>query len=176
MTIDPEEAAAALHSIDRTRRHAGELRNYAAGGNILIVWGLVWVAANLATQFHPEYGKAAWGVSIPIAVIWSAFQGHGGKSDGRIVLTAIAGVCLLPILQLMIGIHDPRLSTALASLLVGVIYVVSGIWIGVRYAWLGLFLVGAVLVGWFAMPQWLYLMLALGGVALIVNGLWWRRA
>lgn len=43
--------------------------------------------------------------------------------------------------------------------------------------WIGLAIALAVILGWFVFPAWLYLWLGLGGGgALLLSGLWLRRA
>ena len=53
--IGRDEAASALDSVARSRRHAAELRGYAGAGSTLIAYGLAWVAGNGTAQFAPAH-------------------------------------------------------------------------------------------------------------------------
>jgi hypothetical protein len=56
-------------------------------------------------------------------------------------------------------------------------YVLQGVWMGQRFAWIGLAIAVCVIAGWFADREHLELWLGVGGGgALIVSGIWLRRA
>jgi hypothetical protein len=62
------------------------------------------------------------------------------------------------------------------SLSLSAAYAILGIWSGKRFFLLGAVVLMSASVGWWVVPQWLFLALALGGgVALFVGGIWLRR-
>jgi hypothetical protein len=66
---------------------------------------------------------------------------------------------------------------SLFPLVIGWAYVVLGIWMGARLAIMGLLIVAFTLVGFFYLPAYFMLWMALvGGGGLIAGGLWLRSA
>ena len=179
--IDKQDAASALASIETARRRSGELRRYANAGSKLIGWGLVWLVCYLCTQFAPVWGSKSWLVGVPIGVLWSmtgpGLGGDAGQGAGRYALTGLAVAGFLAAVLAVAGVRDPLQANAIVSLIVAVVYVSVGIWTGPRFAWIGLLLAALVLGGWFGDREHIALWLGVGGGgALIVSGLWLRRA
>jgi hypothetical protein len=147
---------------------------------VLAVWGVEWIAGNLASQFAPGLASAVWtaGTLIGVALsFWLSWRpGRAGKG-GRAAATALAifvfFLCLFSILRLT----DMRELDAVISLAVGSAYVVLGVWTGARYAGLGVAVVAAVMAGWFLFPAVFFVWMAVvGGGALLLGGLWLSRA
>lgn len=178
--IDRDDAASALHAVDRTRRRSFELRGYAHAGDIVIVWGLVWLVCNLATYFGGPGAGRAWPVGVVIATVYATVRGRGqaGRVPRWRAFASVATIIALVLLVAMIaGVHGADQGNALISIFVAAAYVLQGIWTGPRFAWIGLALAGFVCAGWFLDRTHLDLWLGLGGGgALIVTGLWLRRA
>jgi hypothetical protein len=179
--IDQQDAASALASIETARRRSGELRRYAHAGSKLIGWGLVWLVCNLLTQFEPTWGARSWLFGVPIGILWSmrtpGLGGGAGQGVGRYMLTGLAIAGFFATIFAVAGVKDPLQANAIASLTVAAAYIAVGIWTGARFAGIGLVLAALVLFGWFGDRAHLALWLALGGGgALIVSGLWLRRA
>ena len=76
MTIGSEDAASALASVDRTRRRAFELKGYAHSGDMMIVWGLVWLICNWATWLGGPRWHLAWPVGDGIATVFKIWSAH----------------------------------------------------------------------------------------------------
>lgn len=175
MTIGREEAASALRAVASARQQAVELRGYADAGSTLIAWGLAWVAGNLVNQFSSTVAPTIWMVGIVAAALWSMTRPRRER-DWRILVT-IAAVVGYMLLLLVVVRADTRTGNVAASLLVAASYIVLGAWTGRRFLVLGLVLCAVVIIGWFVVPAWLFLCLALGGGGtLLVGGLWLRRA
>lgn len=179
MTIERDDAASALAAVQRTRRRSTELRGYAHAGDIVAGWGLVWLVCNLLSHFFPDWGPNSWPVGIVAGVVWSMWRGHGhgGGGDWRQGASAATTVALVVLASLIVGIEGPQQANALISLFVAAGYVWMGIWTGPRFAWIGIGIAALVCVGWFLDRGNLYLWLGLGGGgALLLTGLWLRRA
>lgn len=176
--IDPREAAEALAAVRSTQRRSAEFRGYAVAGDHLIAWGLVWIAGNLAAQFVPAKANIVWGLGIAAAVLFQLIRARAarGRNSGRVFATVATGLGFAFVAVAVADIAPAR-QTAFASLLVAAIYIGMGIWVGARYAWLGLFVAVVVLIGRFLLPDWMPLCLAVGGGgAFLLSGLWLRRA
>jgi len=175
--IGQDDAVSALESIERTRQRAFELRGYAHAGDIVMGWGVVWLVCNLITYFAPE-ATFAWPVGIPLAVIWSIWRGRGqGKGGWRAPATAGAIFALVAMVIAITQVETPAEANALITAFVATGYVIQGIWIGQRFAWIGLAIAACVGVAWFIDREHLELWLGIGGGgALILSGLWLKRA
>lgn len=175
MTDSDQDARAALDMVAQSRQRAAEFRDYAIAGPILIAWGLTWIVANLTAQFAPLYAPWVWLSGIAASVLFT-ISSSPRRRDGRITASvATAGAFAAVLLTMVHG--DARTQNATVALLVAAIYVFIGIWTGVRWVWIGLAIALAVILGWFVFPDWLYLCLGLGGGgALLLSGLWLRRA
>ncbi len=179
--IDQTDAASALQAIDRTRRRSFELRGYAHAGDILIGWGLVWLACNLLTYFAPGM-RWAWPVGIVLGTLWSATRSRNKPagerhSTVRAFATVATIIGLAVLISMIADVRGADQGNALISAFVAAAYVLQGIWSGPRFAWIGLVLAGFVCAGWFLDRAHLDLWLGIGGGgALIVTGLWLRRA
>lgn len=179
--IGQGDAAAALASIDDARRHAGALRRYAHAGDKLIGWGVVWLTCNLLTQAFPSWGSASWLVGVPLGIAWSlrspGLGGGAGQGWGRYALMGIAIYGYFGMVLAVAGVHDPLQANAIVSLTVAIAYVAAGLWVGTRFVGIGLALAAMVLGGWFGDRAHLAFWLGLGGGgALILSGVWLRRA
>lgn len=179
--IDQQDAASALASIESARERSSELRRYAHAGDKLIGWGLVWLVCNLSTQLAPTWGSKSWLIGVPAGILWSmmgpGLGGSRGRGSVRYALMAAAVFGFFASVMAVTGVHDQLQANVIVSLTVATVYIVVGLWAGQRFAWIGLALAAVVLAGWFGDRAHLYLWLALGGGgALILSGLWLRRA
>jgi hypothetical protein len=173
--IGTDSAGDALAAIQTTRRRSAELRGYARAGDHLIAWGLVWLVGNLTAQFAPAEANWAWMIGIAAAVLFQFFHSRG-RTDWRVLATVAGALGFYALAVAIVGIA-PSLQPAFGSLVVAGIYVGMGIWVGPRFAWLGMVIAAVIVLGRFAFPAWLPLSLGLGGGgALIVSGLWLRQA
>ncbi|OYY71629.1 hypothetical protein [Sphingomonas sp. 28-63-12] len=176
-TIDAGEAAAALATVDQARTRSTQFFGYARSGGIVIAWGLVWLTANVATHIDWVTGQYCWAIGIASAILWTWHRSRGGPRNWRMPGLVVLVFVYLLVSEAMIGGVNARLHNAMTSMLVASIYVGLGFWAGIRFVVLGLAVMAAILLGWFVFPAWLYLWLGLGGGgALIITGLWLRRA
>ncbi len=175
MTDSDQDARAALDMVAQSRRRATEYRDYAAAGPILMAWGLTWIAANVTAQFAPSMANWVWMGGIAASVLFTIISSPQ-RGNGRIIATiSTAGAFAILLLAMIHG--DARIQNAMVALLVAAVYVVVGIWTGVRLVWIGLAVAVAVILGWFVFPAWLYLWLGIGGGgALFLSGSWLRKA
>lgn len=180
MTIDHGDAAASLAAVARTRQRSGELRGYAHAGEIVAAWGLVWLVCNLTGYFAPRHTGNAWLVGIVLGTIWSMWRGGragGDKPGWQAQASAATTVGLVILVVLISGVRDQDQVNALISSFVAAGYVSMGIWTGIRFTWIGLAIAAFVVMGWFFDRAHIELWLGIGGGgALLLSGLWLRRA
>lgn len=172
--MDHQQAQESLASITSARRKAIELRNYRQAGSTVTAWGLVWLSGYSAQQFVPYAAPWIWLIGWVVALIWTLTR---PRTTYDVQVLATWGVALAFMGLLMFAIQaDARITAMLFGLVLAASYAVLGIWAGKRFASLGALALFTSCIGWWLVPQWLFIVLALGGGgALIAGGLWLRR-
>jgi hypothetical protein len=94
----------------------------------------------------------------------------------RIGLTMLVFYAFLFAIFAVLRPRNPVVSGAVIPLLVAAIYAVMGIWSGLRFLYIGIALAALTLGGWFWLPHYFLLWMAVvGGGSLILVGLWLRK-
>ena len=185
MTMSRTEAEEALSEIQRTTGRSYTLRAYHGGAPILLLWGVIWIAGYAGMGLAPPgYWWMIWG-PLDVIGLGGTFlmaarlqRGSGDAKGGwRMLGAALAiGVFYGAVLSLFQP-TTPNAYLAFPGVLTGAIYTMIGVWRMARYVWIGAALTAATLIGFFAFPTVLpFWMAAAGGAALILGGLWLRRA
>jgi hypothetical protein len=188
MNVTPDEAAQALAEIREASGRILRLRGYHHSAPYVILWGLVWLAANTATQFWPAYAQYVWraaiGGGVLISFTMGLLQRRSYKSApwpaavGRRMAMTI-GV-MFGLIFCLIAIAQPqsqREANAMISILFPFLYMCVGIWFGWRVFAIGLITAVAILFGYFNLQQWYDLWMGLfAGGSLIAGGIWLRTA
>ncbi|HLI05126.1 MAG TPA: hypothetical protein VKV40_00990 [Ktedonobacteraceae bacterium] len=79
MNISPEEAQATLDNFRQTTTKAHGISHFWAYYTLL--WGIIWCAGFLASQWQPQFTGWIWGTMVVIGMIGSAILGatQGGR-------------------------------------------------------------------------------------------------
>ncbi len=183
MAIQADEAANALKDAAAAAERSLAAQGYQTASGYLIIWGVIWTAANLACQASLHLGQIAWSVGAAAGAIasfiLSARQPARRATGGRVrALLIVAAFLSFGIADALIA---PRLtfqqSDAVAALLVGAVYVAMGSSVGLRLSAVGAAVMAATVAGWYVAHDYFFLwMAAAGGGGLIVGGLWFRKA
>lgn len=187
MTVTREEAESALRDMDAARSQSQELYGYREASPHLLVWGVLWIVAAALIMLTPFNAGLVWLTIDSIGIVASGYicmtaVRRYGSANGvayglRYGATAVAfAVFVSMALAIFAPVSGAQVLTFIV-MLISVIYVVMGVWLGLRYAavgvTVGMFAVGA----FFFMPTYLTLIASgLGGGALILASLWLRRA
>ena len=188
MTLSPDKAAEALKDIGRTERRSFTAYGYQSAAPYLILWGLIWGVGYSANDLFPAYSAQAWWVLLTIGFVVSAVIGRRagrGKLSSRannivgLRITACWVVLLgffYALFTVMAPVTDRQVSVFF-PLFFGTIYMLVGIWIGVRIAIAGAVVIALALIAFFYVHVHFGLwMAALSGGTLLLSGLWLRRA
>lgn len=180
MTISREDAAAALRDVESVKTRAVTAHSYRVASGHLILWGLIWLAANLASWLLPQVNASYfWLALCPVGAIGGVLIGRRveGKANWR-VLAALGFVMAFATAVFSIAdFQNGRQYEAFMCLLVALLYMFMGLWVGARFVGIGLVVTLATVVGFYALYEVFYLWMGLvGGGALLVGGLWLRRA
>ena len=181
MPISPNEAAQTLHEISATERASANAHRYARAAPHLILWGAVWLLGYGAGYLDARL-TVAW---IPLAIIGAVRSGRLGRRTGspgqrggwpRSIATAVAILVALSALFAVLGpLAGPRIG-AFFPIAAGFGYTVIGIRErATRMIVLGVALTALTVLGFFWVPQYFALWMAVvGGVGLILGGVWLR--
>ena len=193
MNVSRDEAAQALEEIDRAGGRMRQLGLYADSAPMFVLWGLIWLVANLVTEFAPAWSSRAWltglAVGVPLTIFFSARQGRrngarirqaGGdaRAQGRrMALHTVTTACFFVSIMIIVSPLSARQQVAFISLFFAAGYAYGGIWAGWRLYAIGAVTAAAVMFGFLVLQQHFFLWMALvGGGALLAGGLWLRKA
>jgi hypothetical protein len=182
MTIPANEAADALAAAEAAAGRSAAAHGYRAASGHLLVWGAVWILANLTCQVSLQFGRNAWMALAIAGIVGSALVGRRQGADRmgggwRRSLVIAAALILFGMSVQMIA---PPLSfaqtDALACLAVGAVYMAMGANVGLRLSAVGAAVMVATVAGWMLAPNYFFAWIAAaGGGALILGGFWFRK-
>jgi hypothetical protein len=183
MTITKDDASQALSEIDAAQVRVWQAKAYSRAAPFLIIWGAVWMVADILTQFEPGWGLS-WPACILLGVVASFVVGAGfsrrpdaDRAGGwRQMASWLVVMAFIVTLFFVIPVTSNREIHSIFGLVFGFIYIAMGLWIGWRLAALGVVLAVLTLTGFYGVGAWypLYMGLVSGG-ALVLGGLWLRR-
>jgi hypothetical protein len=192
MNITRDEAAAALGEVDAAGHRVRTLRMYAYAAPFLILWGVIWLVANAASDLGRPWGSRAWiagsVIGFALTLYWTIRnsrtwqQRYGlspqqGRALGRrFSLLGTTMMVFFPSILAIIGPLSARQSNALLSLVWAFVYMAAGAFIGWRLFAIGAFTAAAILFGFLFVHEHYGLWMGFfGGGSLIVGGLWLRK-
>lgn len=183
MAISSGEAAEALRDIERTDRRTRRSVGYSIGSPHLILWGVIWAIGYTACGLTPpEQWGYVWLPLVLAGVAGAVVIGRrlpAGKAAAPVPSTLLLSLAIALFMVSVYAVFQP--STPLAylifpALLAAIIYVVIGLTVLPRYAWIGAGIFVVAMAGWlFARPLVPFFIAAAGGGGLILGGLWMRR-
>ena len=193
MNVSRDEAQRALDEIGRADTRMSQLSTYADISPMIVLWGLIWLAANAITEFRPELAGRAWLVGIvigtPLTVFFTVRQARrrgarirqaGGDPralGNRFALVGAIGFAFFASMMTIVGPLNARQGDAFISLFFAFAYAIGGIWGGWRLILVGAVTAAAVVFGYLVLKEHFFLWMGVvGGGALIVGGLWLRKA
>jgi hypothetical protein len=179
MTLSPQDASAALHDIEAAEARSATLRDYQHASPHLIAWGVLWMIGYGLNDLFPMHANAIWSVVVPVGLIadLAAMRGKGRDNAWRQFAAIGAVSAFVVALVLVMAPVSGRQVATVIPLFVALLYVLRGIWVGPRYVVAGLAIAALTLTGFWLVGSYFSLyMAAIGGGALILGGLWLRRA
>jgi hypothetical protein len=179
MTLSPQDAAAALHDIEAAESRSATLRDYQRAAPHFIIWGILWAVGYGLSDGFPAHANAIWAAIVPIGVIAGivAMRRNRSTAGWRYAAVMAAIVAFFAAGAFILAPVTGRQVAAVIPLFVALMYVLRGIWAGPRYVVAGIAVAALTLAGFFLLHDHFSLwMAAVGGGALILAGLWLRRA
>jgi hypothetical protein len=188
MSLTPGEAAESLKEIQRTQTRSASARGYANTSPFLILWGVIWMIAYGVSDLAPRYGNGTWALLTVLGFAISMWIGRGRAKFGdphpglnnhagiRFFAMFFAIGMFVAATYAIFGHATVQQQAAFSPLVVALIYIIIGIWKGLRLAVTGIAIAALTLGGFFWLPSHFLLWMAfVGGGALVLAGLWLRR-
>ncbi len=185
MSIPPQEAADALREIQQAQRDSAVAYQHQKFSPHLFLWGVIWMIGYAVNYARPGT-NVVWLALISIGIFasfWIGFRTQpkrsgASKAGWQYGTTALA---IFLFITALFAILPPRSEAQIGAffpILVALFYALIGIWTAaLRIALLALVLAALTIAGYFWLPQYFLLWMAVvGGGALILGGLWLRRA
>jgi hypothetical protein len=183
MTLSSEQAAAALREIEATGHRSGELYRYQRSAPMFILWGLIWLIGFSLTELVPAKANFIWVVLNIGGVLGCLYLGRQVKGERSASTTwrwLASILCIFAFYVAVLTVFPPvsaRQPAVLIALIVALFYMLGGFWLGTRFAVAGFLLAALTLFGYVTLASHFYLWMAVvGGGALVLAGLWLRRA
>ena len=187
MNITKNDAETALRDAGQAGERSLTLFHYEMASPYLLLWGVLWVTAGIVGVLSPEHTGTGWLVIDTVGIIATGYLVAGdarrlAKNNARVEgLRFVATVVVLTaFLTMTFTIFAPVSGVeiqAFITILIASIYMVFGFWTGYRLSVIGAVLAILVVSALFYTPTQFPLMVSiLGGGALILGGLWMRRA
>ena len=187
MNMTRGEAEAALRDAGRTHEHSVRLFGYGLASPHLLLWGVLWVVAGAVGAVSPDTAGIGWLIVDIVGIAASGYlvvRNARRYSEDSIRIQglryAATGVVLAAFVAMTLMIFAPASGAEVQLFITNIIaaiYMIAGFWIGRRYAIVGAVLATLAAGAFHLAPAHLALIVSiLGGGALILGGLWMRRA
>lgn len=182
-TMDRQLAQAMLAEVEQTQQRSGRLLGYWRQGQIIQLWGLVWIAAHLATYFLPARSGSIWLLCDSLglaATVWLRLRNRDAASaahtDRRLLFAALILLLFGLLACTLIGPHGRAIEVLWTSMaMTG--YMLYGLWAGLRWTVLGAVVMALSLAAYLYLGPWYDLaMAAAAGGGLLLGGTWIRHA
>jgi hypothetical protein len=184
VSIESEEAAAALDDIAQIAHRVRQSTTYQLAGLLAAMWGVLVFAGNLATWLSPRTAGYVW-LAVYVAGIVGSFAVSaydrartGVRSfDVRTMVALLLFFAFGFLCVAVLGHFTPRQQGTFWPIYFMLFYSIAGLWFGYAFIAIGLGITALTLIGYFfigeAFPLW---MAFVNGGGLILGGLWMRRS
>src|SRR4051812_1449935 len=154
MPISPEEASETLNQVADTQARSRILYGYWRGAPYLILWGILWMAGFGLTAVFPAHVAVFWGIVTPLGVatgivIDRSRNNEKRSRDWRYAVIALAFAAFFFATFSILRPHSINQTSAFICLVVSLIYVLMGLWFGLRYIMCGVLVAALTLGGFF---------------------------
>jgi hypothetical protein len=186
--LDGENAQESLAAIENIMKQTRKAIASSHANSLLILWGVIWVVNNTVLQFYPDYAHYVSWVFVAVGGV-GTFLIHyishtepwvrtflSQKTSRRLwwfwILLFVYAFIWLKILAPFNGLQINAVFSTAAMF--G--YIVMGLWFGSYFmVWLGLAVTATTLIGFYFIPHYYCLWMAVtGGGAILCTGLYIR--
>jgi hypothetical protein len=184
-SIDAKEAASALSDIASIAHRVRQSTTYHIASLMLILWGVLVFAGNVANYLWPPQGGIIWIAVNALGLLGSCTIGvfesrrmHLGNFDFRAVAAFVLFYAFGVLWSVGFGHFTPRQLGAFWPTYFMMVYTIIGLWVGPAFVAIGLGIIALTLIGYCFVDGAAFLlwMAAVNGGGLILGGLWMRRS
>lgn len=183
-SIDSKEAASALSDINEMARRVRQSRIYQLSSLLMIMWGVLVVAGNIATFLWPRSAGFFWlavyvtGIAGSFAISAAGYSRTGVRTfDGRMLVAFLLFIAFGIFVCWLGHLATSRQIGTFWTIYFMLVYTIVGLWVGPAYVAIGVAIAALTLIGYFFLGEWFDLwMAAVNGGGLILGGLWMRRS
>jgi len=181
--IDSQQASQSLADINEMVRRVRQSRIYNLASLLMMMWGALVFAGNVASFVWPHYAGYVWiavnaaGVAGSFAVSTLTYSRTGVRTFDFRTLTAFLLFFAFGIFCGIFGHFTPRQLGTFWAIYFMMVYSIAGLWMGYAFVVIGLSISALTLVGYFFAGQWFEPWMAVfNGGGLMLGGLWMRRS
>ena len=179
--IDSKEAREALSNIDEMVRRVRQSQTYDIASLIMILWGVLVFAGNIATYLWPRDGYQIWiasnavGVLATLAMIY--VRAEARSFDVRMLVAYLLFFAFGYLCTKVLGDFTPRQLGTFWPIYFMLFYAIAGLWLGYAFVLIGVGISILTLIGYFYVggEAFLLWMAFVNGGGLLLGGLWMRR-
>jgi hypothetical protein len=183
--IDSKEASEALSEINDIAHRVRQSFIYNATSRLMIWWGALVFAGNIATWLWPRYGDYIWiGVNVAGIAGSLTLSGYGYSATGgvrifnaRMLFAYLLFFAFGHFCAEVLGHFTPRQQGTFWPIYFMLFYTIAGLWFGHAFVVIGIGITVLTLIGYFFVTGFTFLlwMAVVNGAGLILGGLWMRR-
>jgi hypothetical protein len=182
--IDSRQASEALADINDIVRRVRQSRLYNLASLMMIMWGALVFAGNIASFLWPRFAGPAWlavyaaGIAGSFAVSTFGYPRTGVRTfDIRMLVAFLLFIAFGTFCCGFGHFTTPRQSGTFWAIYFMLVYTIAGLWIGYAFVVIGVGVTALTLVGYFFVGDWFEPWMAVvNGGGLILGGLWMRRS
>jgi hypothetical protein len=183
MTIDSRQASEALDDINEIARRVRQSTIYNLTSQILIMWGALVFAANIASFLLPRGTGYIWfavdalGIAGSFAISAYDYPRTRIRGFDMRMLGAFLLILAFGIFCCWLGRFAPRQIGTFWPIYFMLFYTLAGLWFGHAYVVIGFGITALTLIGYLFIGDWFEPWMAVvNGGGLILGGLWMRRS
>jgi hypothetical protein len=180
--IDSQQASEALADINDIARRVRQSRIYNLASLLMIMWGVLVFAANVAAFALPRRAGYIWiavnVVGIVGSFVVSAFTHSrtGVRTFDLRTLMAFLLFFAFGFATCVLAHFGPRELSVFWAIYFMLFYTIAGLWVGFAFVVIGIGISALTLIGYFLAGNWFEPWMAVvNGGGLILGGLWMRR-
>jgi hypothetical protein len=181
--IDSRQASEALSEINEITRRVRQSTIYNLTSQMLIMWGALVFAGNIAAFLWPRSAGYIWavvdalGIAGQFAISAYSYPRTRIRTFDMRMFAALLLILAFGIFCCWFGHFTTRQIGTFWPIYLMLFYTVAGLWFGYAYVVIGIAITTLTLVGYFFIGTWFEPWMALvNGGGLILGGLWMRRS
>lgn len=180
--IDSQQASEALAEIHEIGRRVRQSRIYNLASLLMIMWGALVFAANVASFALPRHAGYIWiavnviGLAGSFVISAFTYSRTGVRTFDVRTLMAFLLFFAFGFATCALAHFGPRELGVFWAIYFMLFYTIAGLWVGYAFVVIGVGISALTLIGYFLAGNWFEPWMAVvNGGGLVLGGLWMRR-